>query len=178
MVGLFFSTPKFPIVEVFPQTAPQPALQTLVVRMRSELPWLIALVEVRILYTPQVSSVLDWEDRVIGGHQSPPCFYGGHDFCHSPSACWHMETWKPHRKMEAFFLFVGQIFTSRSDLHGFSLSVSCWDCLIQNLKSLFSAEVGIIQTSLVRIYRETKVGKQANSIHYITFKWTKILTNE
>lgn len=134
MAGLFFNTPKCPIVEVFPQTAPQPALQTLVLRMRSELPWLIAFVELRILYTHQVSSVLDWEDRVIGEHQSPPCFYGGHDFCHSPSACWHMETWKPYRKMEAFdlckrtnsdLLFVEQIFTSRSDLHGFSLSVSC-----------------------------------------------------
>ena len=59
MVSLFFNTPEFPIVEVFPQTAPQPVLETLVVRMRSELPWLIALVEVRILYTHRVSSVLD-----------------------------------------------------------------------------------------------------------------------
>ena len=51
LVGLFFSTPKSPIVDAFPQTAPQPALEASVVRMRSELPWLKALVEVRILYT-------------------------------------------------------------------------------------------------------------------------------
>ena len=81
MVSLLFNTPKSPIVEVFPQTAPQPALEALVVRMCGLIAQLVEQrtsnaevtgsnpVEALIFFRLLLSTCLNWK-IYCDGHSS------------------------------------------------------------------------------------------------------------
>ena len=176
MVDLFINTPKSPGRSVATKSIRSISSKNEVrVALADSLGW-----GKEIIYSPS-QSCIRLRRQGHRGIKVPLPFTEGINFVmlQVPVMCFSKLDWK---RESLWLVHKDELVTSfwwgKSDLHGFTLSEgychveTVW-CKTQKIYFLLRLKHRLHEMCL-----EPKVGRQTNSIHYITFTWIKKLTNE